>query len=210
MHVIVAGTGTEVGKTIAAAILSRMLRADYWKPVSCASEEECDRRVVEGLLSDTDSTCHREAYSLPYPLSPHAAARRAGVTLKASLLQIPVNTKRLVIELVGGVLCPFNDDTTLVDILKHWDCQWVVVSKNELGSINHTLLTAEALQARDISPLGIIFNGEETPESEAFIRRHTGLPCIGRIDQETTITSETIKRYSALWSTIEPWKTLNH
>jgi len=196
---IVAGIGTEVGKTVVSAILVKMLGGNYWKPVSCGPYSKRDPLVVEQWIEDPTVTYFPEAYHLNAPLSPHHAARLQGVDLDPEKVVMPFSSRPLIIESCGGVMVPFNDHMLTIDLFASWDCDWVVVSKNYLGSINHTLLTIEALKARGITPLGIIFNGEENLRSETFILNHTKLPMLARIREESDINSKVIWRYSESW-----------
>lgn len=208
VRIVVAGIGVDVGKTITSAILTRVLHADYWKPISCSHFEGSDRQTVEHLLAGTNHTCHREAFSLPTPVSPHEAAQLAGIEIQPSQISLPTLVKNLVIEMVGGILVPLNTHTLAIDLFKKWECHWVLVSKNYLGSINHTLLTVEALRKRGIEPLGIVFNGKENIASETFLCNYTQLNVIGRIKEEENISPKTIERYSDLWKKHTPWNKL--
>lgn len=204
MRLIVAGIGTDVGKTVAAAILAQLLKADYWKPVSTGPEGARDRLVVSGWI---DSCCHEESYRLPDPVSPHEAAARCGVEIVAEAIRVP-EVDRLVIEMVGGVLVPLSNRWLSGDLFHQFEADWVVVSRHYLGSINHTLLTVEALRRRSIEPLGIIFNGESNQASEEAICQHTALPVVGRIGREPSLDREVVERYCTQWGEEEPWKGL--
>lgn len=200
MNIItVAGIDTEVGKTVVSAILTEALQADYWKPVQCGTEPETDTETVKRLISSGASRCHPEAYLLPHPTSPHQAARLSKITLDPTVVSLPCTDTPLVIETAGGVMVPFVDNLLMLDLLSKWDSQWIVVSKNYLGSINHTLMTVEVLQKRGLSILGIIFNGSTNLDSEQFILRYTKLPCLARLPMEEKISTQTIQKYATLW-----------
>lgn len=207
--VIVAGIGTGVGKTICSAILADTLQADYWKPISCAKKGEEDRLVVERLLSKRTLKCHDEAYCFFDPLSPHAAAELANTHIETNKIR-PPKCNRLIIEMIGGILVPLNHSECTLDLYQKWEATWVLVASNYLGSINHTLLTVEALRKRNIEPLGIIFNGTKNLSSEKAIMELTHLPVVGRVDQEPQIQPQTIRKYSKLWTTQKPWKELQN
>lgn len=196
---IVTGIGTGIGKTVVSAILAEALGADYWKPVQCGIRGERDVLRVAELLENGHRRCHPESYCLRFPVSPHQAARMEGISLDSDQLQVPHTLAPLVIEGTGGVMAPFDDGSLLLDHLVKWGAKWIVVSKNYLGSINHTLLTIAALRGRGIEPLGIVFNGEPNADSERFILSYTGLPLFGRVFQEESVNSQTIKRYSEQW-----------
>ncbi|GAB4192305.1 MAG: dethiobiotin synthase [Simkaniaceae bacterium] len=203
--IIVAGIGTDVGKTVVSAILVYMLGAKYWKPIGTG--EKKDREVLQELLEDKQFF-YREAYHFSAPCSPHEAARQENIVPKMEEVEIPAPSQQVVIESAGGILVPFNHQFLTIDLFAPWKCSWIVVSKNYLGSINHTLLSIEALKSRDLPILGIIFNGEESPSSEEYIQDYTQLPVLGRMRQEKTITRETIRRYSKLWLENPVWQNL--
>lgn len=195
-QIFVGGIGTEVGKTIVSAILTEALQADYWKPVQCGNLDNSDRNVVAQLVSNNKSQYHPESYRLKSPKSPHAAAIEEDIKINIEGLQIPVTDNHLIIEGVGGLLVPLNDEQLVIDLVEKWQWPVVLVSQNYLGSINHTLLSVEALQKRNIEIIGIVFNGKPNPETEQFILQHTGLQCLLRVGEEETISSEAIKKYA--------------
>ena len=197
--IFVTGIGTEVGKTVVSAILVEALRADYWKPIQVGDLDETDTERVRKLLSNRHSFLHPETVRLRTSASPHAAARREGKEIHLGMFSIPktASTGRpLVIEGAGGVLVPLNETHCMVDLIERLHCETVVVSKHYLGSINHTLLTVEALERRGIEILGLVFNGEENADTESLILSKTGVPLLGRIRWEPRITPELIKRYA--------------
>ncbi|MGF7217843.1 dethiobiotin synthetase [Spirosoma lacussanchae] len=194
---IVAGIGTEIGKTVASAVLVEALQADYWKPVQSGALEDSDTETVRRLISNSVSQFHPEAYRLKEPLSPHAAAAIDGVTIDLAAIQLPQTNNALVVELAGGLMVPLNDHDLTIDWVQRSGLPVALVSRNYLGSINHTLLSVEACRSRHIPLLGILFNGPATPATETFILNYTGLACLGRIGQEDEITPDVIKRYAA-------------
>ena len=190
----VAGIGTDVGKTVASAVLVEALKADYWKPVQAGDVENTDRMKVQKLVSNTESTFHPERYLLPYPLSPHASAAMAGVEIDANAIQIPEHKAPLIIEGAGGLLVPINYEVLYIDWVQKMQLEVILVSRHYLGSINHTLLSAEALKSRGIPVKGIIFNGIENIHTEAVILQQTGFNFLGRIDETEIVTKEFIKQ----------------
>jgi len=195
--IFVTGIGTEVGKTVVSAILVEALRADYWKPIQVGDLDETDTERVRKLLSNRHSFLHPETVRLRTAASPHAAARREGKEIRLGMFSVPQTAGRpLVIEGAGGVLVPLNEIHSMVDLIEQLRCDAVVVSKHYLGSINHTLLTVEALERRGIEILGLVFNGEENADTESLILSKTGVPLLGRIRWEPRITPELIKRYA--------------
>lgn len=195
---IVAGIGTEIGKTVASAVLVEALQADYWKPIQSGGLDDSDTDVVHRLISNSTSTFHPEAYRLTQPLSPHAAADIDGITIELDKLTAPKTQNRLIIELAGGLMVPLNSHDLTIDFVQKLGFPVVLVSRNYLGSINHTLLSVDACRSRHIPLLGILFNGPTVPASETFILNYTGLPCLGRIGQEEHLTQETIRKYAHL------------
>lgn len=177
----VTGIGTDVGKTIVSAILVEKLKADYWKPVQAGDLENSDTMKVKSLVSNTKSVFHPEAYRLTQPFSPHKAAALDGIEIDPANIQLPQTTNRLIIEGAGGLMVPLNDKFLIIDLIKQLDAEVVLVSKNYLGSINHTLLSIYLLNKYNISIKGIVFNGSEDEFTESFIQSYTGLPLIGMI-----------------------------
>lgn len=196
MKLIIAGIGTEVGKTVASAIVVEALRANYWKPVQSGALTDSDTNTVRDLISNPVSHFHEEAYRLREPLSPHAAAELDGVRIELERIQLPRTDNALVVELAGGLLVPLNDHDLTIDWVQQTGLPVVLVSRNYLGSINHTLLSVEACRSRDIPLLGILFNGPTVVATELFILNYTKLPCLGRIADEPEITPAVIRRYA--------------
>lgn len=196
-RIFVTGISTEVGKTVASAILTEALEADYWKPVQAGDLHLTDTHKVQHLVSRKSLVCHPEAYRLQHPMSPHAAARREGRTLDLATIHPPQTERPLVIEGAGGLLVPLNDSQTIADLLIHAD-KVVVVSRHYLGSINHTLLTVQFLKSRGIEPY-LLFNGNENSDTEEVIRSMTGVVCIGRIDQAEEVTPEFVLSQAEKW-----------
>ena len=195
--IFVTGIGTEVGKTVVSAILVEALGADYWKPIQAGGLDETDTDRVRKLVTNSRSFFHPETIRLRSPASPHAAARREGKEIHLGMFSVPQTAGRpLVIEGAGGVLVPLNETHGMVDLIERLQCETVVVSKHYLGSINHTLLTVEALERRGIGILGLVFNGEENADTESLILSKTGVPLLGRIRWEPRITPELIKQYA--------------
>lgn len=197
--IVVAGIGTDVGKTVTAAILTEALEADYWKPVQAGSLNFTDTHRVGSLISNTRSFYHPEFYLLSEPMSPHAAAKIDRITIELNKLSVPETNNRLIIELAGGLMVPLNDKKLNIDLIRQWDAPVILVSQNYLGSINHTILSVEVLKNYSITLLGIIFNGEPNPSTEEFIMEYTGTDCLGRIRPEKEINKTVVKRYADEW-----------
>ena len=192
----VTGIGTDVGKTVVSAAMVEGLKADYWKPVQCGELENSDAMKVQSLVSNTDSEFHPESYRLKGFMSPHAAAKLEETEISINTIILPDTDNHLIVEGAGGLMVPLNDRDTILDLMLELNCEVVVVSRNYLGSINHTLLTLEVLKARGASVAGIVFNGEPNTETERIILETSGIPCIGRIGEEKEITKKVIDKYA--------------
>ena len=191
---VVAGIGTEIGKTYISAILTEALKADYWKPVQAGSLDSTDTDFVREHISNTNSVCHPERYRLTAPMSPHAAAAVDGIRIDLRQLAIPETDNHLFIELAGGLMVPLNDQELNTDLIKLWGLPVILVSRNYLGSINHTLLSVEVLKQKGVDVAGIIFNGEPNRTSEDFITQYTGLTCLAKTLPEKAVSRESIRR----------------
>lgn len=188
----VTGISTDVGKTIASAVLVEALEADYWKPVQTG--DDSDSETISSLISNTKTVMHKSSYSLKAPLSPHAAAALEGVYIDHNKINEPKSENHMVIEGAGGVLVPLNDSDTILDIIMP-TYHVVVVVKHYLGSINHSLLTIKWLLLKGYD-VAILFNGEPNKASEDIITKITGVPVLGRIGHESTLTKEVVKKYA--------------
>lgn len=194
-RVFVAGIGTEVGKTVVSAIIVKALKAEYWKPVQSGIESQSDSQEVAAL---TGCHTHPEAYRLKAPMSPDAAAAREGIEISLEEITAPEHTAPLVIEGAGGLLVPLNDTHTNIDLIQHLKVPVILVSRHYLGSINHTLLSVEALRQRNIPLLGIIFNGHAHPETERSISHFSKAKILGRVEEEERIDVDMVDRHARL------------
>lgn len=181
--IFVTGIGTGIGKTVVSAILVEHLKADYWKPVQAGDLDQSDTIKVRELVSNTSTVFHPEAYRLTQPFSPHKAAALDGVTISLDQIKIPETTNQLVIEGAGGLMVPLNSRELMIDLIAYLDVEVVLVSRNYLGSINHTLLSVSVLQQRGIIIKGIIFNGPRDAASEDLILNYTKVPLLGVIPE---------------------------
>ena len=198
MKLFITGISTDVGKTIASAIIVEALQADYWKPIQAGDLKHSDTHKVQSLVSNTQSHFHSNSYALQTPASPHLAAAIDGITIAMNEIQEPKTNNHLIVEGAGGILVPLNDTQSVVDLIQP-DYKVIVVSRHYLGSINHTLLTIEALQNRKIQVAGIIFSGDENTSSESIILNRTAVPFIGRIAQEPYFDTNVISEYAELF-----------
>jgi dethiobiotin synthetase len=202
MNYFITAIHTDSGKTIVSAVFCEALKADYWKPIQAG--HPYDSETIKKFLAGSPTVIHPEAYVLNAPASPHAAARLDNIKIKMERIVLPNTSRHLVIEGAGGCLVPLNDVNFVIDIAIKFECKVILVSNHYLGSINHTLLTYEALKKRNIPLAGIIFNGERNVESERIILQHTKLRCLLNIDREEHFTEEIVKKYAAKLN--ENWK----
>ncbi|MES2592959.1 MAG: dethiobiotin synthase [Bacteroidota bacterium] len=194
----ITGIGTDVGKTFASAILVEALHADYWKPIQAGELNNTDTMKVRSLTSNSDSVFHPETYCLSSPMSPHAAAKADGIEIDIEKIIAPLTSNTLIIEGAGGLMVPINKQYLVIDLIKKLNAEVILVSKNYLGSINHTLLSIEALTNRGIPIAGIIFNGESSKASEEYILERSGLKSFLFIAEEKNIDKGVILKYSTL------------
>ena len=191
----ITGIGTEVGKTMVSAIITEALEADYWKPIQAGELENSDTHKVKYLVSNKKTVFHPNSFELKTPMSPHAAAEIDGVKITSAKIKRPKTSNDLVIEGAGGLLVPISSKEVIADLIEPSD-KIIVISRHYLGSINHTLLTLEALKSRGLNIFGIIFNGEKNDSSEGVILEMTGVSCLGRIDAEPYFDKNVIKEYA--------------
>jgi dethiobiotin synthetase len=195
-RIFITGIGTNIGKTVVSAIVTEYLNADYWKPIQSGDLMDSDTMKVKALVSNNKTVFHPEKHRLSQPLSPHAAAKRDGVAIKLEDFTLPQTENHLVIEGAGGLMVPLNNEILIADLIQHLDVSVLLVSQNYLGSINHTLLTIQELKRRNIKIIGIVINGESTPETEAFIMQYSNLPIIFRVENESSIDQNTVLKYA--------------
>jgi len=195
MKIFVTGISTDVGKTIASAIITEALEADYWKPIQAGDLQNSDSHKIKQLISNDKTKIFENSYALQTPASPHLAAEIDGITIDSNKIIEPATQNHLVIEGAGGIFVPINNEQTIIDLIQP-DYKVVVVSRHYLGSINHTLLTVEALRNRKVDVAGIIFSGPENASSESIILHKTGIKMIGKIEQEPYFDQNVIAEYA--------------
>ncbi|MDQ6889372.1 MAG: dethiobiotin synthase [Bacteroidota bacterium] len=192
--IFITGTGTGVGKTLIAAIVTEALHADYWKPVQAGYQDGTDSITVRELLSNSASVVHPELYRLATPASPHIAAalENKKIEIKKIIKNIPATKRQIIIEGAGGLLVPLNNKYLVIDLIKELKARVLIVSKNELGSINHSLLTAAVLKKEKINAAGWIFT-DEYLNYEKQISKWSGYPLVACVKHLHSITKESIK-----------------
>jgi dethiobiotin synthetase len=191
--IVVTGTDTGIGKTVFAAALSGALDGYYWKPIQSGLAEETDSEAVRRLSGLAAERILPERYRLRTPASPHLAARIDGVEIDTERLALPATTRPLLIEGAGGLLVPLTREVTYIDVMARWRAPLVLCARTTLGTINHTLLSIEAIRARDIPLLGIAFLGDENPDSEAIIAAMGRTRRLGRLPPLAPLTAGSLK-----------------
>lgn len=184
---VVTGTDTDIGKTIFSAALAQATRAPYWKPIQSGLEEETDSEVIARLAG---VPVIPEAYRLVTPASPHLAAEIDGVNI--DLEKLTPRPGKLIVEGAGGALVPVTRKTLYADLFAKWQIPVIVCARTALGTINHSLLTIEALRARGVTIHGLAFLGDAVPDSEKIIADISGIRRLGRLPIIDPLTSETL------------------
>ena len=170
-RLIVAGTDTNVGKTIVSSLLVAKLNAHYWKPVQCGElETGGDSATIKKLTGIKENRIIPEAYRLKLAASPNQAAEAEGITIENDKLKLPNHNGALVVELAGGLMVPLRDNWLQIDQIKVWNLPVVLVARSGLGTLNHTLLSLEAMEKRNIEVHTVILNGERHEKNYGTLR----------------------------------------
>lgn len=194
MRFFVTGTDTDVGKTVVSAWLMLHLGADYWKPVQAGLDGETDADVVKRLARADDVRIHPSAYALPEPLSPHEAARRAGVEIEMARFALPPVDGPLVVEGAGGLMVPLNDSALVIDLIAQLGLPAILACRSTLGTINHSLLSIEALRRRGLALAGVVLIGPPTPHNRAAIEAYGKVRVLAEIPPLEPLTAEALAR----------------
>jgi dethiobiotin synthetase len=189
---IVAGTDTGIGKTVLSALLTLALDACYWKPVQSGTEEETDSEAVLRMTGLPAARVLPEAYRLASPLSPDQSARIDGVTIDPARLLRPAADRPLVIEGAGGLMVPLSDDLLQIDLFASWKMPLLLAARSGLGTLNHTLLSVEALHARDVDLLGIVLIGTRNAGNLGSLARWCDAPVLGLLPPLEALTPATL------------------
>jgi dethiobiotin synthetase len=193
-RIVVTGTDTEIGKTVFAAGLADLLQASYWKPIQSGLEGETDSGIVARLGGLSSDRILPERYRLKTPVSPHQSAAIDGVRIDAKELAVPDSGGRpLVIEGAGGLMVPLDRTTLYIDVFARWRLPVVLCARTSLGTINHSLLSVEALRGRDIDVLGVAFIGDSHPESERAICEIGRVKRLGRLPGLSPLNQSTLR-----------------
>jgi dethiobiotin synthetase len=194
LRFVVTGTDTGIGKTVFSAALTSALGGYYWKPVQSGLDDETDSQTVIRLGAALASRVLPEAYRLKTPASPHLAARLDRISIDPERLIPPETDAPLVIEGAGGLLVPLNDRLLFADMFARWQVPVILCTRTTLGTINHTLLSLEALRSRRVPVFGIAFIGDENVETERIITEFGGVQSLGRLPQLPALTPRVLAR----------------
>ena len=201
MKFFITGISTDVGKTIASSIITEGLEADYWKPVQAGDLDCSDSHKVAAYISNKKTVIYPNSYALQTPASPHYAAKIDGITIDLKNIKEPQTSNHLIIEGAGGLYVPLNEESYVIDLIQE-DYKVIIVSRHYLGSINHTFLTIQALQNKNIAIAGIIFSGDENKGTESVILKNTGVHYLGRIEQEPYFDKNVVAAYADIFRNI--------
>lgn len=188
-RLIVCGTDTNVGKTVVSALLVQGLGATYWKPVQSGLEGGGDRERLCRLLNLPDERWLPEAYRFQAPVSPHWAAEQENCCIHPNQLVLPAIPGPLVVEAAGGLMVPLNRQWLQIDQLQHWRLPLILVARSGLGTINHTLLSLEALRLRKLPILGLVLNGPSHPDNPKTLEQFGGVPVIAELPPMANLTA---------------------
>ncbi|HAH65727.1 MAG TPA: dethiobiotin synthase [Rhizobiales bacterium] len=188
----VTGTDTDVGKTVVSAWLLAHLDACYWKPVQAGTEPETDSATVRRLAEVEADRIVPEAYLLSEPIAPHEAAQRSGIAIDMAKLVPPPCDRPLVVEGAGGLMVPLTDEAYVVDLATELHLPLILVTRSTIGTINHTLLSLEAIRRRGLPLAGVVINGPETPHNRAAIERYGQVEVIAEIPWLETVSRSTL------------------
>jgi dethiobiotin synthetase len=184
---------TDSGKTLASAILTYALKADYWKPVQCGEPADTDQ--IKSWLG-SEVVCHQERYRLETPASPHFAAEQEGVSIRLSDFILPDTNNNLIVEGAGGVLVPVASKETIAHGIEQLGLPVILVINHYLGALNHGMLTIREIKRRQIPLAGIIFNGVDFQNAESILLQEAGCACLLRIPKMDNVGFEQIRQLS--------------
>lgn len=194
LQLVVCGTDTDVGKTVVSALLVQGLGAHYWKPVQSGLEDGGDSGRVQRLLDLPPERLWPEAYRLTAPVSPHWAAERDGLSIDPARLALPAWDGPLVVETAGGLLVPLRRNWLQIDQIAVWGLPVLLVARSGLGTLNHTLLSLEALERRSIPVLGLVLNGDPHPDNPRTLAALGGVPVLAELPPLDPLDREGLER----------------
>ncbi|HTB28697.1 MAG TPA: dethiobiotin synthase [Steroidobacteraceae bacterium] len=193
LRIVVTGTDTDIGKTVFAAGLARLLEGIYWKPVQAGLEGETDTETVRRLSGLDQSHFLPETWRLQLAASPHLAAEREGIDIDSASLSLPSLDRPLIIEGAGGLMVPLNRRELYIDVFARWKAPVVLCARTRLGTLNHTLLSLEALARRAIPVIGIALIGDAHADNERTLAALGGVPILGRLPNLDPLTPESLR-----------------
>lgn len=188
----ITGIGTNVGKTFCSAILTEALQADYWKPVQTGVIESADVNEVSRLITNQRTQFQREAYSFTAPVSPHLAAAIENEEIELSKIELPNTANHLIIEGAGGILVPLNKIHYVIDIAKKFDAEVILVVRNYLGCINHSLLSIDYLMKNNFKLKGLILNGNFDAMVEESIVNYSNTPVLAKFYEMSKVNEQVV------------------
>ena len=189
---LVTGTDTGIGKTVVSAMLARALNAVYFKPVQAGLDEETDTETVRRLSGLPDAHFLPETYRLTTPASPHLSAAIDEIEIEVGKLLVPETTKPIIVEGAGGVMVPLTETTLCIDIFESWQLPAIVCARTSLGTINHTLMTINALRQWHVTVHGVVFIGDEHKENQTIIPRLGNVTNLGRLPHLDPLNADTL------------------
>ena len=203
---IICGTDTDVGKTLISSFFVRGLNCFYWKPIQSGIQGETDSEYVQRVSQISPKKILKEAYVFNEPVSPHWAAEIDNVKLIKSNLNLPNIEKNLLVETAGGLMVPLTRDFLQIDQIKIWNLPVILVCRSSLGTLNHTLLSIEALRKRNITILGLFINGKKHLDNPQTLKLFSGLPIIAEFP---LIKNLSVENLDLLWKDLKMGGTLN-
>ena len=209
--IIVTGTDTGIGKTVFAAALAGALGATYWKPIQCGLDDDGgagagDRERVQALSGLAPARLLPERYRLAMPASPHRAAEAEGIEISLADLAAPDVQGPFVVEGAGGLMVPVNRQALMIDVFAAWRWPVVLVARTALGTINHSLLSIEALNGRNIPILGIAFVGDEMPDTQRTIAEMGNVRALGRLPHIAPLDRDSLAHAFAAHFDVEDFR----
>ncbi|MEM7618836.1 MAG: dethiobiotin synthase [Pseudomonadota bacterium] len=190
--IFVSGTDTEIGKTVVCAWLKLHTAAKYWKPVQCGLEPCTDLETVQQLTQCMREDIIPTKYTLKAPLSPHEAAKRENVHIELDAFQRPATEENVIIEGAGGLLVPLNETSYIIDLIKHLECPVILVCRSTLGTLNHTLMSLEAIRARHIDLAGLIMVGPKMPHNREALSYYGQVPVLAELPMLDTLDTQNL------------------
>jgi len=197
---IICGTDTDIGKTLISSFFVKGLNSFYWKPIQSGIESQTDSQTVETLAQLSKEKIIKEAYVFTKPLSPHWAAEIDQKTINFEKLRLPNVQGSLIVETAGGLMVPITRNFLQIDQIKQWNLPVILICKSSLGTLNHTLLSIEALKQRNIEILGLVINGEKHLDNPKTLVDFSGIPLITEFPYIKKMDSNNL---DILWKELE-------